>query len=75
MRASRSTAEPSARFPDVAHTSGMLVHAVPAWAWVFPPLFSAPWIVACIWLWLRRPRDGEIPKSAADLARERLWLS
>ena len=53
----------------------MLVQAVPAWAWVFPPLFSAPWIVACIWLWVRRPRDGEVPKSGADLARERLWLN
>jgi hypothetical protein len=40
-----------------------------------PPLFVAPWIVGCILFWIHRPRDGEIPKSGADLVRERLWRS
>jgi hypothetical protein len=43
------------------------------WAWLVPTLFGAPWLAAIAWCWRHRPRDGAIPPSMADLARQRLW--
>jgi hypothetical protein len=34
-------------------------------------LFGSPWLVASIWLWRLRPRDGAVPPSMAELARRR----
>jgi hypothetical protein len=34
-------------------------------------LVLAPWIAASIWFWLSRPRDGAIPPSMAEAARQR----
>jgi len=49
--------------------------ALPWWTWVVPFLFAAPWIAAILAYWRKaRPRDGAVPPSAADLARQRLWL-
>ena len=36
-------------------------------------LLGAPWIVAIIWTWSRVPRSDAVPRSMADVARERLW--
>jgi hypothetical protein len=36
-------------------------------------LLVAPWIVGIVYYWRRRPRDGWIPPSIADMARNRLW--
>jgi hypothetical protein len=44
------------------------------WGWLLPALFVAPWLVPSIWLWRRRPRDGAVPPSMADTARERLSM-
>ena len=30
----------------------------PWWALLLPVVFGAPWIVAIVWLWSKRPRDG-----------------
>jgi hypothetical protein len=47
--------------------------SAPSWAWpLFPLIFGAPWIIAIAWYWRRRVRDGAIPPSMADYARERL---
>jgi hypothetical protein len=51
----------------------MVARATPFWAWLLPFVFGAPWIVASIWYWRHRPRDGEIPPSAAEMVRKRLW--
>jgi hypothetical protein len=40
--------------------------------WLLPILFCAPWIVAIAWVWKHLPKDGSIPISAGELARERL---
>jgi hypothetical protein len=45
------------------------------WAWLFPFVCGAPWMVAIVYYWRRRPRDGAIPMSTADRARQRLWLT
>jgi hypothetical protein len=39
--------------------------------WLLPTL-SLPWLVGIVSLWRLRPRDGWIPPSAGDRARERL---
>ena len=51
----------------------MAVDATTWWAWLLPLLFGAPWIVAIVWLWRHRIRDGRQPESMAELARQRLW--
>jgi hypothetical protein len=33
---------------------------------------AAPWIAGIAWFWRHRPRDGAVPPSMADRARERL---
>jgi len=38
-------------------------------------LFGSPWIMAIVYYWMHRPRDGAIPMSMAEQARQRLWLS
>jgi hypothetical protein len=43
-------------------------------ALVLTILFGSPWIVASVWLWRRRPRDGEIPPSLGEQLRRRLWI-
>jgi hypothetical protein len=35
--------------------------------------FATPWIVAILWSWRRRPRDGAIPPSLGEMVRKRLW--
>jgi hypothetical protein len=35
-------------------------------------LGTAPWVAGIVWFWRQRPRDGAIPPSMADRARERL---
>jgi hypothetical protein len=37
-------------------------------------VFAAPWIVAILWNWHKRPRDGVVPPSLAETARKRLWM-
>jgi hypothetical protein len=34
-----------------------------------------PWLAAIVYYWRRRPRDGFVPPSLADLNRSRLWTS
>jgi hypothetical protein len=36
-----------------------------------PLVLATPWFVAVVWCWYRRPRDGSIPPSMAELARKR----
>jgi hypothetical protein len=36
-------------------------------------LFGMPWIVGIAWFWRHLPRDGAIPPSMADRARQRLY--
>jgi hypothetical protein len=45
-------------------------------SWLIPILFSAPWLVAIVWVWMRSAgeRAGE-PVSLAETARRRLWAS
>jgi hypothetical protein len=40
-------------------------------AWLLPTLVGAPWAAAIVWLWRYRPRDGFIPVSMAEHARQR----
>jgi hypothetical protein len=42
--------------------------------WLLPILFCAPWIVANALVWAHLPKDGSIPPSAGDRARQRLPL-
>jgi hypothetical protein len=37
-------------------------------------VFAAPWIVAILWNWHKRPRDGAVPPSLAETVRKRLWM-
>jgi hypothetical protein len=41
---------------------------------VFVVLFGSPWIVAIIYLWSRRPRDGTIPPSFGEQLRKLLGI-
>jgi hypothetical protein len=41
-------------------------------AWLLPTLVGAPWVAAIVWVWRRRPRDGFVPVSAGEHARQRL---
>ena len=34
-------------------------------------VFSSPWIVGSIIFWLKRPKDGHVPPSWADVAYRR----
>ena len=47
----------------------------PWWVWLLPVVFGAPWIAAIVWLWSKRPRDGAVPPSLAEMARKRLWTN
>ncbi len=40
-------------------------------ALILPLVFSSPWIVGSIIFWLKRPKDGYLPPSWADLAYRR----
>jgi hypothetical protein len=42
------------------------------WYWLLPIAICAPWIVGIAWTWARLPKDGWIPQSAGELARQRL---
>jgi len=44
----------------------------PVWYWLLPIAICAPWIAAIAWTWARRPKDGWIPQSVGDRARQRL---
>jgi len=45
-----------------------------SWAWLpLSLLFGSPWIVAIVFYWWRRPRDGALPMSMADQVRQWLW--
>jgi hypothetical protein len=37
-------------------------------------LAGSPWIAAIVWVWRRRPRDGAIPPSIGERARQRLRM-
>ena len=51
----------------------MVVEAVSRWeAWLVPVALVAPWIAGITYYWRRRPRDGSLPMSMADMARKRL---
>jgi hypothetical protein len=44
------------------------------WAWLLLLFaFGAPWVIGIGYYWRHRPRDGAIPMSMADQARQRLW--
>lgn len=58
-----------------AHTSLVAAYVNPWWVWLLPLFFSAPWIAAILWVWRRRPIDGEISLSMAEQTRKRLWTS
>jgi hypothetical protein len=49
----------------------VLANLSPLSAWLLPTAVGAPWVAAIVWLWRRRPRDGFIPASMADHARQR----
>jgi hypothetical protein len=50
----------------------VLVGLNAVWPWLFPILFSAPWIVAIVWVSRHLPHDGSIPQSVGERALERL---
>jgi hypothetical protein len=37
-------------------------------------VFAAPWIIAILWNWHKRPRDAAVPPSLAETVRKRLWM-
>jgi hypothetical protein len=41
-------------------------------AWLLPTLVGAPWVAGIAWLWRHQPRDGFIPLSMGEHARQRL---
>jgi hypothetical protein len=49
-----------------------LALVVAFWSWL-PLLFSAPWLMAIVYLRLRDGFDSGDPASAAEEARRRLW--
>jgi len=53
----------------------MLTQHTPFWAWFLPLAFGSPWVVGIVVLWRHRIRDGSVPRSGADLARGRMWIS
>ena len=40
-------------------------------AMILPLVFASPWIAGSIIFWLKRPKDGYIPPSWADMAYRR----
>jgi hypothetical protein len=50
----------------------MVLHSSLFSALVLSLVFGSPWLVASVWLWRLRPRDGALPPSMAELARARL---
>jgi hypothetical protein len=54
----------------------MLVHGEGSSAWVLVGIIAAlttPWVAGIVWAWRHKPRDGAIPLSPAEHARQRLW--
>jgi hypothetical protein len=49
----------------------MISHHATLFAWLFPVILAAPWIVASIAYWQARPRDGFVPPSHAELSLRR----
>ena len=46
-------------------------------SWLFPVIgasLALPWLVAIVWAWRRRIRDGAIPLSLGERARRRLLV-
>jgi hypothetical protein len=44
----------------------------PVWYWLVPIAICAPWMAGIALTWSRLPKDGWIPQSAGDRARQRL---
>jgi hypothetical protein len=44
------------------------------WYWLLPIAICTPWIAGIAWMWPRRPKDGYVPQSAGELARQRLQV-
>jgi len=42
------------------------------WYWLLPIAICTPWIAGIAWMWPRLPKDGFVPHSAGELARQRL---
>jgi hypothetical protein len=41
--------------------------------WIaYPAIFGAPWLLAIVWYWRRRPSDGAVPASMGQQALTRL---
>jgi hypothetical protein len=40
--------------------------------WLIVLAAGAPWIVGIVWAWRRLPRDGAVPLSLGERARQRL---
>jgi hypothetical protein len=38
---------------------------------ILPLVVASPWLVGSIVLWVKRPKDGHVPPSWADLAYRR----